>query len=51
MIEALQNIAEALSSHAIEHEIVSNRILVQLPNNFDTLVIEIWKDSKDSIPC
>jgi hypothetical protein len=49
MSNALAKIASELSEAKIDFDIIEGKIHVPLPNDFDTLVIEIWKDEEDSI--
>lgn len=49
MSAALQKIGSELSGAGIEFNYVDNKIHIPLPNDFDTLVVEIWKDEDDSI--
>ena len=50
MLAALEVISEELIDANIKFEIVNEQIQISLPNDFDTLVIEIWNDEgEDSI--
>jgi len=50
MSSELNSIAQELESADIEFSIKDEQIQIALPNNFDTLVIEIWnEDGEDSI--
>jgi hypothetical protein len=50
MSSHLNSIAQELESADIEFLIKDEQIQIALPNNFDTLIIEIWnEDGEDSI--
>ena len=50
MSSGLKNIARELTSAKIKFQIKDDQILIPLPNDFDTLIIEIWNDKdEDSI--
>ncbi|MDX1538719.1 hypothetical protein [Arsukibacterium sp.] len=47
MSSALEAIANELNDAKIQFEIADERIEIPLPNNFDTLIIEIWNDAEE----
>ena len=45
MRKELRHIAEELDKGKINFKEVGDKLFVPLPNNFDTLIIEIWNDN------
>ena len=45
----IERIKNELNDAGIKFDYVNEKIHINLPNNFDTLIVEIWKDEEDSI--
>ena len=45
----IERIKKELVDAGISFDYIEDKIHIELPNNFDTLIIEIWKEEEDSI--
>ena len=49
MSSLIERIKNELNEAGIKFNYVNKQVQIPLPNDFDTLIVEIWKDDEDSI--